>query len=92
LRLTVAALLTVPEVPVTTIVAAPGAAAAFAVKVRMLIPAAGPRVNEALTPAGRPAAERATIPLKPFRAPTVILVLALVPGPRLRLVGEAVIV
>ena len=55
-----------PDVPVTVTVAVPIAAVLLAVSVNVLaLPELG-GLNEAVTPLGRPDAEKLTLPLKPF--------------------------
>jgi len=61
-KLRVAVLLRLPDVPVMVTVAVPSVAEAPAVSVS--VPAL---LNDAVTPAGKPDAARATLPLKPFR-------------------------
>jgi len=65
-----------PEVPVTVIVAAPVAAVALAVNVRVLVLLAGLGLNAAVTPLGKPDADRATLPLKPLAGVIVIVLVA----------------
>jgi len=55
-----------PEVPVIARVALPVAAVLVAVRVRTLDVVAGFGLNDAVTPAGRPDADRLTLPPKPF--------------------------
>ncbi len=65
-----------PDTPVTVTVAVPVVAVALAVSVSVLVLVAGLGVNAAVTPLGRPDAERVTLPLKPFAG---VMVIALVP-------------
>ena len=87
--------LVAPEAPVTVTVAAPAAADAEAVRVRVevALPLAGGVTEagekEAVTPLGRPEAERETVALKPFRLPTVIVLVPLEPWATLSEAGEA---
>jgi len=84
----VALLVKVPDVPVIVTVALPAAAVLAAVKVSVLLPdAIAP--NVAVTPVGRPDAASATVPLKPFRAVTAMLLAPLAPGVTLKLAGVA---
>jgi hypothetical protein len=63
-----------PEVPVMVIVAGPPTVAELvAVRVNMLDPVAGFVPNEAVTPLGKPLAERVTLPENPFAPETVIV-------------------
>ena len=79
-----------PEVPVT--VTATGAdvmgALAAAVNVMVLVPLLT-ELNDALTPLARPEAVNETRPLKPFCAPTLMLVDEVAPCTTLTLEGEA---
>ena len=55
-----------PEVPVTVIVLVPVVAVLLAVNVSTLLDVVGLTPNDAVTPLGRPEAERLTDPVKPF--------------------------
>src|ERR1043166_493576 len=71
--------LTLPEMPVTVTVAVPTTAELLPVKVSMLLgllfevefTLAG--LNDAVTPLGRPDADKLTVPPKPFNGATVIV-------------------
>jgi len=65
-----------PDVPVMVTVTVPVAAAALAVKVSVLLVVAGFGLNPAVTPLGKPDAERFTLPLKPFDGVMVIVLVA----------------
>jgi hypothetical protein len=65
-----------PDVPVMVTVVVPVDALALAIKVSVLVLVAGFGLNAAVTPLGRPDAERVTLPLKPF---DVVIETALVP-------------
>jgi hypothetical protein len=78
-----------PDVPVIVTVAAPAAALATALNVPVLLRAPA-ELNVAVTPDGKPVAEKATVLLNPFRGTTVIPIAPLAPGRTLRLVGDAV--
>ena len=56
----------VPELPVRVTVALLGAAVAAAVSVRVVVFVADAGLNAAVTPAGRPLAENATVPVNPL--------------------------
>jgi hypothetical protein len=81
-----------PDVPVTVTVAVPMAAVALAVRVKVLVEVAGFGLKLAVTPLGKPDADKVTFPLKPLEGLTVIVVAPLVPWTTLRLLGEADIV
>jgi hypothetical protein len=61
----VAALDRLPDVPVAVTVTVPVAAVLLAVSVKMLEPVVLVGLNEAVTPLGRPDADKLTLPLKP---------------------------
>ena len=63
-----------PEVPLIVIEARPVTASLLAFSVRMLVPAVGFLLNAAVTPLGRPEAERLTLPMNPFTLITVMVV------------------
>ncbi len=76
LTLNVVVRVRLPDVPVIVTVAVPVAAVALAVKVSVLVVVAGLGLNAAVTPLGKPAAERVTLPLKPF---AWVMLIVLVP-------------
>jgi len=78
-----------PDEPVTVTVAVPMAAVPLEVSVSVLVPEVLPGLNEAVTPLGRPDADKLTLPLKPFRGEIVIELVLLAPCRMLRLPGEA---
>jgi hypothetical protein len=55
-----------PDAPVTVTVAVPVAAVLLAVNVNVLVPVVVAGLNDAVTPLGRPDADRPTLPLNPF--------------------------
>ena len=68
-----------PEVPViVNVVGPPATAVLVAVRVNTLDPVAGFVPNEAVTPPGKPLADRATLPENPF-APVTVIVSVLLP-------------
>jgi hypothetical protein len=67
----------------------PVAAVALAVSVNELVFVAEAGLNEAVTPLGRPDADKLTLPLKPFWGATVIMLEPLDPWATVRLLGEA---
>jgi hypothetical protein len=83
------ALVSVPEAPVIVTVEVPAVAPALAVSVRVFVFAVLVGLNDAVTPLGRPAADRLTLPLKPFCGATVMVLVALAPCVTLTLAGDA---
>ena len=79
----------VSDPPVMVSVTVPVVAALLAVRVNVLVEVAGFGLNEAVTPAGRPEAERLTLPAKPLRGVTVIVLVPVAPWVMLKLAGEA---
>ena len=71
-RVTVAVLLKVPDVPVIVTLNAPIAAVELALRVSVDEAGSGLELKEAVTPLGRPDAEKVTLPVKPFRGVTVM--------------------
>ncbi len=78
-----------PDAPETVTVAVPVAAVLLAASVSMLVLAVLPGLNDAVTPLGRPDADKLTLPLKPPCGETVTMLVPLVPWTTLRLFGEA---
>lgn len=78
-RLIVVVWLVVPDVPVMVTVAAPAVAVLLAVNVRALVEVVGLVPKLAVTPVGRPEAERLTEPAKPLIGVIVMVLLPLVP-------------
>jgi hypothetical protein len=78
-----------PEVPVMVTVAVPVLAVLLAVNVNVLVVAAGFGLKDAVTPLGRPNADRVTLPLKPFCGVTVIVFAPVAPRVMLRLLDDA---
>jgi hypothetical protein len=79
----------VPLVPVTVTVAGPAVAVLEAVKVRVLVPVVDAGLKLAVTPAGKPLAARATVPVKQLLDATVIVLLPVAPWATVRLAGLA---
>src|SRR5229473_2339672 len=77
-----------PDTPVTVTVTVPVVAVLLAVKVSVLLLAVLLGLNEAVTPLGRPEADKLTLLLKPFNGVTVIVLRPFVPWTTLRLLGE----
>lgn len=78
-----------PEVPVTTIVEVPDTAVLLAVKVSTLLPVVGFVPKAAVTPVGKPAAARVTLPINPLMEVTLIVSVPLLPAVMDKAVGEA---
>ena len=68
-----------PDAPETVTVAAPVAAVLLAVNVNVLVPVVVTGLNDAVTPLGRPDADKPTLPLKPPCGVTVILLVPFAP-------------
>lgn len=88
-KLTVAVCVNEPDVPVIVTVAVPVVAVLLAVRVSVLVLVVLAGLNAAVTPDGRPEAVNATLPVKPLRSLTEIVLLPLAPWATLTLVGEA---
>ena len=80
-----------PDVPVMVTVAVPALTVLLAVSVRMqdVVAVAGFGLNAAVTPLGSPAADRLTLPVKPFNEVTLIVLVPFAPWAMLRLLGDA---
>jgi len=78
-----------PEEPVTVTVTVPVAAVLLAVSVNVLVLAVLLGLNDAVTPLGRPEAERLTLLLKPFSGLTVMVLAPLAPCAIVKLFGDA---
>ena len=78
-----------PEVPVMVTVTVPAVAVLLAVSVNVLVIVAGFVLNDAVTPLGRPEADKVTLPLKPFCGVTVIVLVPAVPCVIVKLLGDA---
>jgi hypothetical protein len=78
-----------PEVPVMVTVTVTGAAVVLAVSVNVLVPVELVGLKEAVTPLGRPEADKLTLLLKPFCGVTVIVLVPLVPWVSAKLLGDA---
>jgi hypothetical protein len=79
----------VPDVPVMVTVAVPVVAVELAVSVSTLVDVVGLVPKLAVTPAGRPEADKLTLPVNPPEGVTVIVLLPLLPRVTLKLAGEA---
>lgn len=78
-----------PDVPVMVTVEVPVVAVALAVNVTLLVDVVGFVPKLAVTPDGRPEADRLTLPVKPPEGATVIVLPTLLPCVTVTLVGEA---
>jgi hypothetical protein len=85
-------LVNVPDVPVIVTVTVPVVAVGLAVKVSALLVVAALGLKAAVTPVGKPEAERLTLPLKPFCGVMVTALVPLLPCVMFRLPGEVEIV
>ena len=71
------------------IVVGPVAAVLLALNVNVLVVAVVEGLNEAVTPAGDPAADKLTLPLKPLRSVTETMLVPLAPCVMVTLLGDA---
>jgi hypothetical protein len=78
-----------PDAPVMVTEAVPVVAVLLAVSVNVLVLVVLLGLNDAVTPAGRPDADKLTLPLKPFCGVTVMVLVPFVPWSTLRLLGDA---
>ena len=78
-----------PEVPLMVAVSVPVVAVLLAVSVKTLVAVAGFGLKDAVTPLGKPEADKLTLPLKPFCGVTVIVLVALAPCVIVKLPGDA---
>ena len=85
----VAVLVREPALPVIETVNVPMLAAPLAVRVNVLVLVVLVGLKDAVTPLGKPDADKLTLPLKPFRGTTVIVLVARPPGVTVTLVGNA---
>ena len=88
----VVVLVRVPEAPVTVTVAVPVVAVLLAVSVSVLVLVVLLGLNEAITPVGRPDADKVTLLLKPFTGFTAIVLVPVAPCVTVTLFGDAEIV
>jgi hypothetical protein len=77
-----------PEAPVMVTVTVPVVAVLLAISVNVLVLVVLVGLKEAVTPLGRPEADRLTLPLKPFCGVTVMVLVPLAPCRMLRLLGD----
>jgi hypothetical protein len=88
-RKTVAEFVKLPEVPMIVTVTVTVDAVLLAVSVNVLVLVVLVGLNVAVTPLGRPEAEKLTLPLKPFCGVTVMVLVPLVPWVSAKLLGDA---
>jgi hypothetical protein len=88
-RVIVVVFVKVSDVPVMVTVTVPVVAALLAVSVNVLVVVVGLGLNDAVTPLGRPEADKLTLPLKPFCGVTLIVLVPLPPCVIVKLVGDA---
>jgi hypothetical protein len=79
----------VPDMPVRVTVNVPKVAVLLAVNVKVLVLVALAGLKDAVTPLGRPEADKLTLPLKPFCGVIVTVLLPLVPCGTVTLPGDA---
>ncbi len=89
MRETVVVAVKLPDVPVMVTETVPGVAVLLAVSVKALLLAVLLGLNDAVTPLGRPDADKLTLLLKPFCGVTVMVLAPLVPCMIIKLLGEA---
>jgi hypothetical protein len=77
------------DVPVMVTVDVPVVAVALAVSVNVLVLVVLLGLKEAVTPLGRPEADKLTLPVKPFCGVTVIVLVPLLPCTRVTPFGKA---
>ena len=84
----VVVLATLPAMPVSVTVNVPKVAVALALSVKVLVLLVLPGLKEAVTPLGRPEADKLTLPLKPFCGVMVTVLVQLAPCIIVRLLGD----
>lgn len=78
-----------PDAPETVTVTVPVVALVLAASVNVLVFAVLLGLNDAVTPLGKPDADKLTLPLKPPCGMTEMVLVPLAPWTSLRLLGEA---
>ena len=89
MRLMVVVLVNEPDSPVIVTVTVPVVALELAAKVSVLVVVAGLGLKDAVTPVGKPDAERVTLPENPFSGVMVMVLVPLLPWVMVTLLGEA---
>jgi hypothetical protein len=82
-------LVKLPDTPVIVTGTVPVTAVLLAVSVNVLLLAVLVGLNDAVTPLGRPDADKVTLPLKPFCGVTAIVLALLPPCVIVKLFGDA---
>jgi hypothetical protein len=82
-------LVKLPDMPVMATVTVPVAAVLLAVSVNVLVLAVLDGLKEAVTPLGKPEADRLTLPVNPFCGVTVTVLVPLAPWVMVILLGDA---
>ena len=90
MRLSVVLCVKLPDTPVMVTVDVPVVAVPLAVSVKMLVVVVGFGANPAVTPLGKPAALKVTLPAKPLTGTTVMVLVPLLPCAMLNEPGLAV--
>ena len=90
MRLIAVEFVKLPEVPVTVTGTVPVDAASLTVSVNVLVLVVGFGLNDAVTPLGKPGADKLTWPLKSYSGLTVIELVPLAPWVMVRLLGAEV--
>jgi hypothetical protein len=88
-RVIVAVFVKLPDIPVMVTGTAPMVAVLLAVNVNVLVVVVGFGLKDAVTPPGRPDADKLTPPLKLFCGVTVIVLLPFAPCVKVKLIGDA---
>jgi hypothetical protein len=87
-RLIVVVFVKLPEDPVIVTVAEPVVAVLLVVSVKVLVLVVLVGLNEAVTPLGKPEADKLTLPLKPFNGVTETVLVPFAPCITLRVLGD----
>ena len=85
----VVVLVIAPEAPAIVMLAVPGVALPLAVSVKVLLLEAEVGLKDAVTPLGKPLAEKPTFPVNPFSSKIVTVVVTLLPCTTVKLPGDA---